>query len=165
VLFDATLLPELREPGRPWLALGPAVTRAHLEELERVEHVRVEPGDVILLYTGRWARRAALGPWGTSAGVAGYYVDTVPFMYERQVSFIGHDMWNDVTPGGFPGFATLPVHTFAINVMGLDIFDNLDLEKLARTAKALKRYEFMFATAPSPVEGGTGSPLNPLAIF
>jgi hypothetical protein len=45
-----------------------------------------------------------------------YYVDTVPFMYERQVSFIG-------------------------------------------------RYQFMFATAPSLVEGGTGSPLNPLAIF
>jgi kynurenine formamidase len=169
VLFDATLLPGMREVingvEQPWLAPGTAVTREHLEQLERMEHVKVERGDVILLYTGRWARRAALGPWPTSAGVAGYYVDTVPFMYEREVSFIGHDMWNDVTPGGFPTFATLPVHTFAINVLGLDIFDNLDLERLAAAAKALKRYHFMFTAAPSPVMGGTGSPLNPTATF
>jgi kynurenine formamidase len=165
VLFDATLIPELREAGYPWLAPGTAVTREHLETLERLQRVRVEPGDVILLYTGRWARRAALGPWSTNDGVAGYYVDTVPFMYQRRVSFIGHDMWNDVTPGGFPGFATLPVHTFAINVLGVDIFDNLDLEKLAGMARLLNRYEFLFTAAPSPVKGGTGSPLNPLATF
>ena len=172
VLFDATLLHDLREPGYPWLAPGTRVTKAHLEELEEIEGVRVQSGDVILLYTGRWARRAKLGPWPTSGtptaagvGVAGYYVDTVPFMYRRQVSFIGHDEWNDVAPGGFPTFANLPIHVFAINVMGVDIFDNLDLEKLAQTAKSLRRYEFLFATAPSPVTGGTGSPLNPVAIF
>jgi hypothetical protein len=28
-----------------------------------LEHVRVSEGDVILLYTGRWKRRAALGAW------------------------------------------------------------------------------------------------------
>jgi kynurenine formamidase len=165
VLFDATLLPELREGNYPWLAPGTAVTREHLEALEKIQHVRAERGDVILLYTGRWARRAALGPWPTADGVAGYYVDTVPFMYERKVSFIGHDMWQDVTPGGFPGFATLPVHVFAITIMGVDIFDNLDLEKLAQTSRRLGRYEFLFTTAPSPVIGGTGSPLNPIAIF
>ncbi len=73
--------------------------------------------------------------------------------------------WNDVTPGGFPGFAFLPVHVFAITIMGVDIFDNLDLEKLAQTSRRLGRYEFLFTTAPSPVIGGTGSPLNPIAIF
>jgi hypothetical protein len=165
VLFDATLLPELREGSYPWVAPGTPVTRAHLLELEKIEGVQVQAGDVILLYTGRWARRAALGPWPTSDGVAGWYVDTVPFMYSRRVAFIGHDEWNDVFPGGFPGFATLPVHTFAITIMGVDIFDNLDLETLAQTARRLGRYEFMFTAAPSPVPGGTGSPLNPMAIF
>ena len=37
----------------------------------------------------------------------------------------------------------------------------LDLE----TARRLRRYEFMVTFAPLPVEGGTGSPVNPLAIF
>jgi len=169
VLFDATLLPGMREVingvEQPWLALGTRVTRRHLEELEKIEHVKVESGDVILLYTGRWARRAALGPWGTADGVAGYYVDVVPFIFEREVSFIGHDMWNDVAPGGFPNFNNLPVHTFAIDVMGVDIFDNLDLERLAATARDQKRYHFLFTAAPSPVTGGTGSPLNPIATF
>ena len=49
--------------------------------------------------------------------------------------------------------------------MGLDIFDNLDLEAVAAEARKQKRWEFMFSAAPLPVEGGTGSPLNPLAIF
>ena len=143
VLFDATLLPYMLEPGRPWLAPGTHVHKSDLEALEKIEHVKVESGDVILLYTGRWARRAALGPWPTSgtptaagAGVAGYDADAMAFVHEREVSFIGHDEWNDAFPNGYPGFPnSLPVHTLAIRVMGVDIFDNLDLERLAATAR------------------------------
>jgi hypothetical protein len=50
-----------------------------LEALEKIQRVRVSPGDVILLYTGRWKRRAALGPWPSSAGFAGYHVDVAYF--------------------------------------------------------------------------------------
>jgi kynurenine formamidase len=166
VLFDATLLERLREPGRPWLAPGTHVHKSDLEELERIEHVRVESGDVILLYTGRWARRAAMGPWPTAAGVAGYDADAMALVHEREVSFIGHDEWNDSTPNGYPAFPNaLPVHTLAIRVMGVDIFDNLDLERLAAKARELSRYEFMLTAAPMNVAGGTGSPLNPVATF
>jgi kynurenine formamidase len=173
VLFDATLLAHLLEPGRTWLAPGTHVHKSDLEALENIEHVKVESGDVILLYTGRWARRAALGPWPTSGtptaagvGVAGYDADAMAFVHEREVSFIGHDEWNDAFPNGYPGFPNiLPVHTLAIRVMGVDIFDNLDLERLAATARQLGRYEFMFTAAPMNVTGGTGSPLNPLAVF
>jgi hypothetical protein len=49
--------------------------------------------------------------------------------------------------------------------MGVNIIENLDLEQAAETARRLKRYEFMLTFAPIPVEGGTGSPLNPLAVF
>jgi kynurenine formamidase len=139
--------------------------------LERIEHVRVRSGDVILLYTGRWARRAALGPWGTSVGndgpgVAGYDADAMELVHDREVSFIGHDEWNDASPNGYPDFPNnLPVHSLAIRVMGVDIFDNLDLERLAATAKRYGQYEFLFMAAPMQVTGGTGSPLNPLAIF
>ena len=47
--------------------------------------------------------------------------------------------------------------------MGVSIVANL--ERAVETARRLKRYEFMITFAPLPVEGGTGSPLNPLAIF
>jgi len=33
------------------------------------------------------------------------------------------------------------------------------------TARRLKRYEFMLTFAPISVEGGAGSPINPLAVF
>lgn len=173
VLFDATLLPHLLEPGRNWLAPGTHVHKSDLEQLERIEHVKVESGDVILLYTGRWARRAALGPWPTSGtptaagvGVAGYDADAMAFVHEREVAFIGHDEWNDAAPNGYPDFPNaLPVHTLAIRVMGVDIFDNLDLERVAAKARELSRYEFMFMAAPLVVTGGTGSPANPLAVF
>jgi hypothetical protein len=49
--------------------------------------------------------------------------------------------------------------------MGVNIIENLDLELGVETARRLKRYEFMLAFAPIPVEGGTGSPINPLAVF
>jgi hypothetical protein len=64
LLFDATLLPRLREGGNPWLAPGTKVTRADIEELEKIEGVMTGSGDVILLYTGRWksdARRRVPG--------------------------------------------------------------------------------------------------------
>jgi len=49
--------------------------------------------------------------------------------------------------------------------MGVDIFDNLDFERAVEHARLLNRYEFLFMAAPLRIDKGTGSPLNPLAIF
>jgi hypothetical protein len=49
--------------------------------------------------------------------------------------------------------------------LGSPLFDNCDLEKLAETAARLGRWDFMFTAAPLAVPRGTGSPLNPIAIF
>jgi len=163
VLFDATLLPGKAPKG--WLELGTAIHYQDLEALEKIEKVKVSPGDIILLYTGRWKRRAALGPWKTSEGVAGYHADVAFFLKERGVSFIGDDEFNDVSPTTLPQSVGLPVHKLALVALGVDIFDNLDLEHVSETAKRLNRYEFLFSAAPLQVEKGTGSPLNPIAIF
>src|SRR6266851_5731431 len=72
ILFDATLLPGKAGP-QGWLEPGTAIHREDLEALEKIEHVSVSPGDVILLHTGRWKRRAALGAWKPSDGYAGYH--------------------------------------------------------------------------------------------
>jgi hypothetical protein len=49
--------------------------------------------------------------------------------------------------------------------MGVSIFDNLDFERAVEQARRSNRYEFLFTAAPLRIELGTGSPLNPLAIF
>ena len=49
--------------------------------------------------------------------------------------------------------------------MGIVIVECLDLEQAVTTARELDGYECLITLAPLPVEDGTGSPLNPLAIF
>jgi kynurenine formamidase len=164
ILFDATLLPG-KATAQGWLDPGAAIHARDLEALERIERVKVAPGDVILLYTGRWKRRAALGPWKTAEGFAGYQADVAYFMKARGVSFIGHDAWNDVAPNGFPPSVGLPLHRLALVALGVSIFDNLDLEEAAQAARRLKRWEFLFTAAPLRIEKGMGSPLNPIATF
>jgi kynurenine formamidase len=163
VLFDATQLPGKAPKG--WLEPGTAVHREDLETLEKMEHVKVSEGDVILLYSGRWKHRAQVGPWKASEGGAGWHADVAYFLKDRGVSFIGSDTINDVSPTGFPPSMGLPIHLLSLAYLGVDIFDNLDFERAIETARRLNRYEFLFTAAPMRIEKGMGSPLNPLAIF
>ena len=80
-------------------------------------------------------------------------------------AFIGADEYNDVSPTTLPESIGLPIHRLALVALGVDIFDNLDFERVVETARRLNRYEFMFSAAPLRVVKGTGSPINPLAIF
>jgi kynurenine formamidase len=158
VLYDIAALRgvEYADPTQP-------VTRAELEAWEQKSGVKIGPGDIPLLYVGRWKRRDALGPW--AGQVAGYYPDTIPWMYERMPSFLGHDVNIDWNPRpGWEGMRN-PIHVAALNWMGINILECLDLEEAVATARRLGRYEFAITFAPLPVEGGTGSPVNPLAIF
>ena len=163
VLFDATLLPGKADP-RGWLEPGTAIHREDLEALEKIEHVKVSAGDVILLHTGRWKRRAALGAWKPADGYAGYHADVAFFMKERGVAFIGGDAYNDVGPSGVAGVG-LPLHSLSLVALGTSIFDNLDFGDAAEMAKRLNRWEFLFTAAPLRIVKGTGSPINPIATF
>jgi kynurenine formamidase len=164
ILFDATRLPG-KATAQGWLDPGTAVHREDLEALEKLERVKVSAGDVILLYTGRWKRRAALGPWPNTMGFAGYHADVAYFLKERGVSFIAGDGPNDVQPSGLTPPIAIPLHRLALVAMGVSIFDNLDFERAVEEARRLNRYEFLFMAAPLRIDKGTGSPLNPLAIF
>jgi len=158
VLYDIAQL-----KGVEWVEPGVPITRADLEAWEEMSGVRAGPGDVVLLYIGRWKRREAEGAWRDQ--VAGYYADTIPWIHERMPAFLGHDFNIDWNPRpGWEGMRN-PVHVAVLNWMGVGIVECLDLEQAVATARELNRYEFMITFAPLPVEGGTGSPLNPLAIF
>jgi kynurenine formamidase len=162
VLYD---IPQLK--GVDWIEPGTPITRGDLEAWEKKSGVKAGPGDVIMLYVGRWKRRAAKGPYPNA--IPGYFADVIPFIKEREVAFVGHDFNIDWAPrpgwGEAQGIPVNPIHQAVLNWMGVGIVENLDLERAVETARRLKRYEFMLTFAPLPVEGGTGSPLNPLAVF
>jgi kynurenine formamidase len=159
VLFD---IPRLRnveylEPSTP-------IYVEDLEAWEKKAGIKIGSGDALLLRTGRWARRAKVGPWNVAQQAAGLHASTVSWIKARGIAFVGSDVGEDVTPSMVEG-VTLPIHTLLIAGLGMNLLDNQDLEAVADTAAKLNRWEFMLTIAPVPVTGGTGFPLNALAAF
>lgn len=150
-------IPRLK--GLPYLEPGTHVYREDIEAWEKKAGAKIQPGDAIFLRTGRWARRAAIGPF---MNIAGFDASVIPLLKERDIAMIGHDAAQDV--GTLPGIA-LPIHKFALAGLGANLMDNLDLEAVAETAAKLNRWTFFLAVAPNAVPQGTGSPINPLALF
>ena len=160
VLID---IPALR--GVEYLEPGTPIYPEELTAWENRAGVKVASGDVVFFRTGRWARRAAKGPWSVEeVGAAGLHASCAKWIRERDVAMVGSDAAMDVMPSGIPGM-THPVHLLTLNAMGVHIFDNCDLEAVSTTCAKLKRWDFLITAAPIPIEGGTGSPLNPIASF
>ena len=159
VLVD---VPRLK--GVPYLEPGTPIYVEDLDAWEEMAGVTIQPGDAVFIRTGRWARRAEVGPWNISQNAAGLHASTMPWFKSRDVSFMGSDAALDVVPSLVED-VRLPVHLLTIVAMGVDLFDNQDLEALAETAASLNRWEFTLVAGPLAVENGTGSPVNALAIF
>jgi kynurenine formamidase len=159
VLVD---IPRLR--NLPYLEPGTAIYAEDLEAWEKKSGVTIAPGDALLLRTGRWARRDARGPWNVGQSAAGLHASVAPWLKARGVSLLGSDAAEDVTPSMVEGVA-LPMHTLMITGLGVNLLDNQDLEALGETAARLNRWAFMLTINPMPVAGGTGFPLNAIAMF
>ena len=159
ILID---IPRLRNV--PYLEPGTALYVEDLEAWEKKAGVKIASGDAILLRTGRWARREALGPWNVGQKMAGLHASVAPWIKARGVAFVGSDAAEDVVPSMVEGVA-LPVHTLFITALGINLLDNQDLEALGEMAAKLNRWAFMLTINPVPVTGGTGFPLNAIAMF
>ena len=139
-------------------------TKLYVEDIEAWEEqagVQIGSGDALLLRTGRWARREAMGAGGA---MSGWDASVMPWMAERDIALLGADSVHEA-PDTVPGLGFNPIHRFAIVARGMNLLDNLDLEAAAETAAKLNQWDFMLVIAPLRVPGGTGSPVNPLAIF
>ena len=159
VLLD---IPRLR--AAPWLEPGEHVFRHELEAAEREQGAAVGEGDVLLVRTGHFRRLSELGPWDTTQAKAGLHPTTMPFVAERGVVTLGGDGNSDTAPSSTES-VDFPIHVLALNAMGVHLLDYLQLEDLAAECEERGRWEFLFVAAPLRIPGGTGSPLNPLAVF
>ncbi len=148
--------------GVDYLEPGTAIYPSDLDAWEKKAGVKIASGDVVLIYTGRWARREAVGPWNGSQ--AGLHATSARWLRERDIAVLGSDGGSEVSPSGIPGVNS-PIHLLMLHSMGVHMLDNLDLEALNQKAKELNRWDFLITFAPLAVEGGTGSPLNPIATF
>lgn len=160
VLLD---IPGLK--GVDWLEPGTAIHPADLDAAEARQGITVGSGDILLIGTGRDARRTAEGAWDFRAlGLAGLHADCLPWLRERDVSVLGCDGVSDVLPSQVEG-SIQPIHEVAIAHIGIHIIDNMALDRLTAACRERGRYAFAFFLAPLRLERGTASPLNPLAVF
>lgn len=141
-----------------------AIYPRDLDAWESKSGMKVESGDAVLVRTGCWARRRVEGEWDVMKGSAGLHASCLPWLKERDVAVVGSDLTLDVLPSGVDGFE-LPVHWVSVVAMGMPILDNCDLEQVGEHANDLRRWTFLLTVAPWAVEGGTGSPVNPIATF
>ncbi|MFF4850904.1 cyclase family protein [Streptomyces sp. NPDC001194] len=150
--------------GADWLEPGHAVHAQDVLAAERALGVTVDEGCAVLLRSGRFRRSRELGPWDSGAASAGFHVDALPLLAERAVALLGGDGDSDLRPSPVDGVHS-PVHALAVAAMGVPLLDNLDLEALSAACAEAGRHEFMLVVAPLDVPGGTGSPVNPVAIL
>lgn len=162
VMFDVP-----RHRGVPYVTQEEPVTGAELWEIADRNGLAVEPGDAVVVCSGRESWDAANAPWGTgsldvaSSARPGLHVSCLPFLRDVDAGMLVWDMM-DVRPNGFE--LAFAVHA-GIWAFGLALLDNALLEPLARACEAEGRWEFQLCVAPLPIAGGTGSPVNPLALF
>ena len=137
--------------------IGPVELAAAAERAD----VRLESGDVVLVRTGwgqLWSDPEAFV--GHSSGVPGVNEDGARWLADRRPAAVGSDTtaFEHIPPAR--GHALLPAHRVLLVEHGIPILEMLDLERLSEHSVAA----FCFVCAPLPIVGGTGSPVNPLAV-
>jgi kynurenine formamidase len=159
VLLD---IPRLKNV--PYLEAKTAITPADLDAWEKQAGIKVGSGDIVFFRTGRWARRAKVGPWNMDAESAGLHPSVARWLKQRDVAIVGWDGHGEVFPSVVKD-VPFPMHQLLIVAMGTPIWDNCDLEAIAEAAAQRKRWAFLVTASPLAVPRGTGSPINPIATF
>ncbi|MBI1735250.1 MAG: cyclase family protein [Candidatus Rokubacteria bacterium] len=164
VLIDVA---SLRPEG--YVTAGNPVTPPDLDAAAERARVRVEPGDVVVVRSGRETYEQKAGNvWAPPAGVPapgtrpGLHISCLEWLREKDVAAIAWDMM-DERPVGY-GDLHFGVH-LGIPILGLTLIDNTYPERLVAACREENRSEFLFTALPLRLAGATGSPVNPVAIF
>lgn len=160
IVTRGILLDIARFRGVDTLDRGDAIGRDELDACAAAQGVAPRTGDVCLVRTG-WMTLFAGDRARFDSGEPGLAVDVAGWFHEHGLVALGADNGAvDVLPGE-PGVRPFGLHPRIINQQGGYLLEYLDLAELA----AAGRYEFLFVAAPLRVAGGSGSPVNPVAIL
>jgi kynurenine formamidase len=164
IITRGVLLDVPAHRNEPFVTVERPVTGRELIEIARDTDVKLEPGDAIVVYCGRDAWDSAHdseGQWSSESRKPGLDGSCLEFFRNNDCAMVVWDML-DATVQDPP--SRWGVHA-GIFQLGLALLDNAELEELAQACREEKRHEFMLVVAPLRLIGGTGSPVNPLAVF
>ena len=162
IVTRGVLLDIPRSQGRDWVDHGEEITAADLDRAEQWAGLTVGSGDALIVRTGLEAREAVTGPLPDDVR-AGLGVDTIEWLYRREVCLFGGDCI-DRLPSGIPEHSH-PLHAVGLARMGLVLVDHIAVEELAGVCVEEGRWEFFLSIAPLKIPKATGSAVNPLCIF
>lgn len=164
--FPAVFGVESLEPGH-------RLSAEDFDKAEKHAGVRVSTGDVLVVRVG--AAQISKGGGKLRPGPG---PDAIRWMHQHEIALYTGDAADYISevaskvlfsserpPDPPPTLFPLPLHQIGIPAMGLVLLDGAAVEELAAVCKELGRYEFMFFAAPLAIPGGTGSPVNPIALF
>ena len=162
ILTRGVLLDVPRHRGTDYVTLDAPVHGWELDEIAAAQGVEIRPGDAVMVYSGREKYAADHGGnWAGETARPGLHASCLRFVRDSDISILGWDMM-DASPNEYD----LPwsVHG-VIFAYGVALLDNALLEPLADACAEEGRHEFMLTINPLNVVGGTGSPVNPIAVF
>ncbi|MCU1346259.1 MAG: putative cyclase [Acidimicrobiia bacterium] len=153
VLFDLCA-----QAGVEVLPDGHVITVAELEACAAAQGSTVRPGDIVLLHTG-WLGTYMANPGAEIGAQPGIGIEAARLLAGWDVAAVGADNSAvEVIP--FDDNDFLCVHVELLVRHGIPLLEHLVLTHMA----ADRVYESLLVVAPLPVTGGTGSPINPIAI-
>jgi kynurenine formamidase len=162
IVTRGVLLDVPRHRGEAFVTMDKPIHGWELEDVARAEGIALEPGDALVVYGGRDNWDTVNPIWGSDpAGRPGLHASCLKFIRESDCCLLVWDMM-DFMPNGYG--IPWSVHG-AIFAYGIGLLDNALLQPLAEACAEEGRYEFMLTVAPLRVVGGTGSPVNPIALF
>ena len=159
------LLDVARYKGVDWLPDGYGIGNAELDATARAQGVEVRRGDFVIVRTGQMERCLAEDDWG------GYAGGDAPGVRSRTATGARstRSRRSARTPGASRCGQTRPEAQPALALGGdprhrPDHGRDFYLAALAADCAEDQVYEFFFCGPPLVITGGTGSPINPLAI-
>jgi len=151
---------------------GYEITGEDLDACAKWEKVTVQPGDFLLVRTGKVetyierVNRSGFDAWGDFSGgdEAGLGIETAEWLQDKKVAAIAMDNWGvEVRPNATKQLVQ-PWHRIVLPHMGLLMGENLNLKELAADCDKDKVYEFLFVAPPLLITGGAGTPINPYVL-
>ena len=125
------------------------------KSLDRAE-VEIRAGDIVVVRTG-WARYwHQPGRFVNNLRCPGVNREAAEWLSAQGVFATG----SDTIAFEFVPAPTMPVHIHLLVESGVHIIEALNLETLASEGVR----EFVFVAAPLRIQGGTGSPIRPVAL-
>ena len=158
IITKGVLIDVPRHRGEPHVSIEQPVTGEELDAIARAENVTIESGDAMLVHSG-WAAYLASDDDG-SRGRPGLHPSCAEFIRDHDVALLGWDLMDARADSNLPW----PVHGVLFN-FGVALLDNALLEPVAEACPEENRWSFLFQALPLNVARGTGSPVNPIAMF